>query len=143
MRRLDLDLTRAERLRAAANHVRHAHGLGLLAPDGRLSAAALHHAERMRNLRFFAHEDPHDGRSMAQRLAAVRASPLQWAGENLAMCDDDAMRAVRLWLDSPGHRANLLEPRAILSGQAAVARDDGHVFWVQLYARPSRIPSGR
>lgn len=125
----------AEQLRCAANRARLAAGLGVLAPDVRLAEAARQHAERMRNLAFFAHDDPYDGTSLPERLDGVRARGLLWAAENLALCDDRPERAVELWLESPEHCANLLNPQASLAGQAAMRGRDSTVYWVQVYGR--------
>ncbi len=60
----------------------------------------------------------HDGRGGApfwKRLFAAGFPRNRTVGENLAMvwgCGSDAARqTVRMWLDSPPHRANLLNPR--------------------------------
>lgn len=132
-------LARLEVLRRITNTSRAVHGLDPLRDDVRLGYAALQHAERMRNLGFFAHEDPFDGTLLGERLEAAGGGPFGWAGENLALCDDDAERAVRLWLDSPGHRANLLHSSATHCGQAAARASDGRVFWVQIYAQHARV----
>jgi uncharacterized protein YkwD len=133
----------ARLLRDATNLARMTHGCAPLVGDRLLEQAALQHAQRMRNLAFFAHQDPCDGKGLGERLDAVRAHALNWAGENLALCPPDAELTVRLWLDSPGHRSNLLDPAAVRVGQAAARAPDGRVYWVQLYgrARPDVRPT--
>ena len=92
----------ARQLRHAANQARLARGYASLLDDGSLEQAALQHAQRMRNLAFFDHQDPRDGSELSERLDAVRARHFSWAGENLALCPPDAELTVGLWLDSPG-----------------------------------------
>lgn len=64
--------------------------------------------------RFFEHDTP-EGRSPADRLKAIgyaRGRSVS-AGENLAWgAREDATprKIVRLWMESPGHRADILRP---------------------------------
>jgi uncharacterized protein YkwD len=118
----------------AANRSRLRRGLGMLDVDPRLEQAAMQHAQRMRNLDFFAHEDPFDGTSLCERLQAVNARSPLWAGENLALCPGDPELTVTLWLQSPGHRANLLHSPTTHCGQAGARTTGGQMFWVQIYA---------
>ncbi|MEU0052091.1 CAP domain-containing protein [Streptomyces sp. NPDC006309] len=56
---------------------------------------------------FFDHTDP-DGRTPWDR--AARAGITDLGGENIARGQTDAAAVVRAWMDSPGHRANILNP---------------------------------
>jgi uncharacterized protein YkwD len=83
-------------------------GLPPLSTDPRLAAAA---ADRMRHMEeegFWAHESP------------AGVTPFTWlrvhsydfarAGENLAAGFETARMLVASWMESPGHRANILSP---------------------------------
>ncbi len=98
-------------LLAETNAARARHGLAPVLPDESLALAARHHAADMAELGYLAHESPHeDRRSLSQRLNRSGAM-MEAAAENLAYLNnspDLAASTVQGWLDSPGHRANLL-----------------------------------
>jgi uncharacterized protein YkwD len=96
------------------NALRARAGLSRLRLSIRLSAAANGHSMQMARLGYFSHSSAGGG-SFSQRIA--RFYPARgfrsWSvGENLLWASPDvgAARALRLWLASPGHRANLLAP---------------------------------
>jgi uncharacterized protein YkwD len=97
------------------NAQRAAHGLRPLATSGRLAAAAAAYSNRMVAERFFAHVDPHGGTitSRAKASGYTNGAYLWALGENLAWgVGSRALPSsiVAVWMASPGHRANLLEP---------------------------------
>jgi uncharacterized protein YkwD len=107
--------TRAESLLLRAmNEVRMSHGLRPLRADARLTRAARAHSSKMIHTnRLF-----HGAFTMRIRRAGVRAPRV---GENLAWARLAQARAiVRMWLTSPGHRANLLRPGYRLVGVGAL-----------------------
>ena len=90
-------------------------GLRPLKLNKRLSRAARRHARDMVRRRYFAH-DSLGGGSFVDRIrrTGYLASARRWAvGENLAWGtrSSSAPRAItRMWMNSPGHRANILSP---------------------------------
>lgn len=90
------------------NVAREGAGLAPLTWNGRLADAATRHAADLQSCGKLSHEGC-DGSALPQRLdrAAYR---YRAAAENLALCACDAAGVVRLWLDSEGHRRNLLNP---------------------------------
>lgn len=55
-------------------------------------------------------------------------------GENIAMGQRSATEALRSWMDSPGHRANILNPRYTQIGIAAYqAGEDRPIYWCQQF----------
>jgi uncharacterized protein YkwD len=105
------------------NVARQAHGLRALRPSPGLAAAAQEHSVEMVAKGFFDHTL--DGGSPADRVGRYYspAGFRVWrVGENLLWASPgvNARRAVRAWLQSPGHRANLLAPRWREIGIAAV-----------------------
>ena len=111
------NLTRSElSLLTAMNQVRMAHGLRPLRADARLERAARSHSSRMlRTDSFF-----HGAFNARIRRVGVRAPRV---GENLAWGTGRLARArtiVRMWLASPGHRANLLHPGYRMVGVGAL-----------------------
>lgn len=113
---------RAETLRASAlenavvrqiNLIRVDRGLRPLTPSRHLTRAAATHSRAMLEGGFFAHTTP-DGLSFAERVKRFYPVKGTWTvGENLAMFGrvaPSARAVVQAWLDSPDHKANLLEP---------------------------------
>lgn len=91
-----------------ANAERAAAGLPALTAEPHLEAAAQAYAHRMVAEQFFDHVSP-DGGTLASRLSAYTS----WStiGENLAWGDGDLATprsAMNAWMNSAGHRANLL-----------------------------------
>jgi uncharacterized protein YkwD len=93
----------------AINRQRSKHGLSNLKPSRRLARAADFHSWEMLDADYFAHES-RDGGSFAERVR--RYADHRAIGETLAMlggCGPKAARrVVRMWMNSPGHRAILL-----------------------------------
>lgn len=113
-----VELTNAER--AAA-------GCGPLVVDERLTAAAQLHSEDMLAQDYFDHTSL-DGRSPWDRAEAQGyENP---GAENIARGQATAEEVVRAWMDSPGHRANILscDLREIGVGHA-------DRVWTQLFGR--------
>jgi uncharacterized protein YkwD len=130
----------AEQVLQEANRARSAIGARALVPDARLDAAAAEHAAELARRRVLDHESTRpDRRTVSQR---VDAAGVAWRriAENLAQLPGGsaavASQSVRLWLDSPGHRVNLLEPAYTRSG-VGIARDASGLWYVvQLYVLP-------
>jgi uncharacterized protein YkwD len=93
----------------AINRQRAKHGLSNLKASRRLARAADFHSWEMLDADYFAHES-RDGGSFADRVR--RYANHRALGETLAMlggCGRKAARpVVRMWMNSPGHRAILL-----------------------------------
>ena len=111
-------------LLAQINSFRAAHGLSRLRLSSGLRAAAGAHSAQMARLGYFSHNSA-NGQSFSQRLARVytaRGFRFWTVGENLVWGGPDiaAGRAFQLWLGSPPHRANLLNPRWREIGLGAV-----------------------
>jgi uncharacterized protein YkwD len=104
----------------AINRQRAKHGLSALRSSRRLARAADFHSWEMLDADYFAHESrdggPFDAR--VRRFARHKA-----VGETLAMlggCGRKAARkVVRMWMNSPGHRAILLSSGFRLVGIGA------------------------
>jgi len=106
------------------NTFRAEHGLTRLHLSPQLTSAAAAHSQQMAQDGYFAHESA-DGSAFWQRLQSFyRRSPAHlWAvGENLLWSSSalSGGRALGLWLASPPHRQNLLDPRWREIGLSAV-----------------------
>ena len=104
-------------------------GYAALVEDGALSEAA---AVRAREIaRSFSHTRP-SGASFSSALSESGVSYLR-AGENIASGQKSAFEVVNAWMNSPGHRANILNSSYSRIGSASV-NIDGTLYWVQLFA---------
>ena len=94
------------------------------------------HARDMASHSYFSH-DSRDGSKPADR--ASRAGYVWRAvGENIAAGQATAEEAVRGWIDSPPHCANLMSPRYTEMGVAYAVNMDSKmaVYWVQVFGTP-------
>jgi uncharacterized protein YkwD len=103
----DNDITPENVLRLM-NEYRAAEGLGALRLDERVVTAANDRMRHMEEEAYWAHESP-TGVTPFTWLR-VRAYEFQLAGENLASGFETARLLVQSWMESPGHRANIMEP---------------------------------
>jgi len=58
----------------------------------------------------------------------------QPVGENIAMGQPTTDAAVHDWMNSPGHRANILSSGYTQTGVAAYRTPDGTIYWCQQFA---------
>ena len=110
------------------NEVRVAHGLVPLKLSSNLSAAAEQHSAEMLADGYFAH-DSANGSPFWKRIQRYYPSAQYgyWSvGENLIWSSGrlDAASALKLWLSSPEHRANILNPHWREIGVAALLETD-------------------
>src|SRR6266568_1381140 len=83
--------------------------------------------------RFFSHETP-DGLRMNDRALSFGIAHFKILAENIAInqgFDDPGALAVEQWLLSPGHRANILDPRFEQSAVGVSVGADGTVYLTQ------------
>ena len=107
--RAEAGITRAERtLIRRVNDMRADHGLGPLRASSALNRAADSHSRDMLQHDFFDHTSS-DGTPFYSRIR--RYTDARMVGENLAAIErrhGGARAVVRMWMQSPGHRAVLL-----------------------------------
>jgi len=109
------------------NEVRKKAGLPRLVSDERLRAAARAHSRDMARRRFCAHVNP-DGVTPEQRMrAAGFPNP---GGENVAHGQEKPHAVMTAWMESPGHRANILNPEFATIG-VGVEFGAGGPYWTQ------------
>jgi uncharacterized protein YkwD len=124
-----LTLTNAERRRAGLDELRESH---------LLQQAAQLQSEQMGTVRVMDHVLPGTlYPSPADRLAAVQ---YQWSayGENVAMGQRSGGEVVAAWMNSPGHRANILNPRYTELGVGYSLDQHGRPYYTQVFARPAK-----
>ncbi|WP_209125493.1 CAP domain-containing protein [Alkalihalobacillus sp. BA299] len=88
------------------NAIRDRHNLPLLTWDSEVSKVAYGHSQDMSENNYFSHTSPTYG-ELKDRLERGDVS-FYFAGENIAARYVDSIEAVEGWLNSEGHRVNLL-----------------------------------
>lgn len=137
----DVDQVR-ERHLLAVNAERVLHGLQPLVPSPELDRLAQGHAEDMLARDYFDHITP-EGDSVVDR---ARRAGYGWKRLAENICRDVALpeETVEQWLQSPAHRANLLNPRVIEVGLGfavgATPLGERRVIWVEVLALPRARP---
>ena len=122
------------------NLERKKNGLPSLRFNSRLAAAAQKHSHSMANRDFFSHTG-HNSSKMSDR---INAEGYRWSfcAENIYAGGSTPEEAVKGWMNSSGHRRNILNPKAreIGVGYYYLANDTGNVnykhYWTQVFATP-------
>lgn len=91
---------------ALVNEERAKKGCGPVTTNSQLDAASAGHSSDMAARDFFDHNNP-DGEGPGERITAAG---YRWStyGENIAKGQSSPEAVMRGWMDSPGHRANIL-----------------------------------
>ncbi|MFC0597712.1 CAP domain-containing protein [Streptomyces palmae] len=97
----------AQRLLTLVNSERAKAGCSPLRLDPRVQAAAQAHADDMAARDYYDHASP-EGEHADSRLRAAGYPAGKW-GENIHRGPKDPASAMRDWMNSPGHRANILD----------------------------------
>ncbi len=124
----------------ALNKFRTANGLTRLNFDRRLATAANGHARAMAKSDFFSHTGA-NGSRISKRVSDV-GYPWRLVAENIAAGMQSGTEAVDVWIDSPGHRKNMLTAGLTHAGigYARVSPDPGKViyehYWVLVMGAP-------
>lgn len=119
----------AQAVLAEVNTARAKNGLSALTLDANMNrAAAVRAAELAQS---FSHTRPNGSRG----LTALNEAGVSYrtAGENIASGQQSAQAVVSAWMNSSGHRANILSSSfgRMGVGQATIG---GRTYWVQLFA---------
>lgn len=119
----------AQAVLAEVNAARAKNGLSALTLDASMNrAAAVRAAELAQS---FSHTRPNGSRG----LTALNEAGVSYrtAGENIASGQQSAQAVVSAWMNSSGHRANILSSSfgRMGVGQATIG---GRTYWVQLFA---------
>jgi uncharacterized protein YkwD len=90
----------------------------------------------MGDYNFFSHTGS-DGLTVGDR---VRNAGYDWSavGENIAAGQQTINTVMMVWLESPGHCANIMRPIYTEFGAASysVYGSDYSIYWTQVFARP-------
>lgn len=122
--------TYAARVVRLVNEERAKAGLSALTVDSGLEAAGLVRAKEI--VSSFSHTRP-DGTSFATAIKEQGVS-YRGAGENIAWGQKSPEAVVDAWMNSPGHRANILNEKFTRIGVGHYQNSGGTNYWVQLFA---------
>lgn len=110
------------------NEIRVQNGLKALTANWELSRVARYKSQDMVDNRYFSHTSPTYG-SPFQMIRAFGLS-FRTAGENIAYGQRTPQAVVNAWMNSSGHRANILNGSYTQIGVGYVA--NGH-YWTQMF----------
>ena len=119
---------------ALTNTERAKHGLRALQWNEQLFKAAQGHSQNMAHGDFFEHGDP-------AKRAIDQGYPSPYVGENIAAGRNTPEGVMEQWLNSPGHRANILSPdyTEIGVGHYYLENDPGRYqykhYWTQVFGK--------
>ncbi|MBO8164079.1 MAG: secretion protein [Brevibacillus sp.] len=115
-----IDAAHERQILDLVNVIRHRHKLPLLKWHDKAADVARSHSSDMENYRFFDHVSATTGMDPFDRLKQAGIS-YRLAGENIAAGFLDAIEAHESWMNSPGHRKNVLEKEFSNLGVGVVA----------------------
>jgi uncharacterized protein YkwD len=125
-------------IRQQINQIRQQQGLSPLRENEKLAQVARQYSKRMAAEKFFSHTSP-SGDTIVQRVQAADIFYLM-LGENLFRSSNITQPvpvAVKGWMDSPGHRANILRSEYRETG-IGVWRNGNDYYVTQLFLRSWR-----
>jgi uncharacterized protein YkwD len=94
--------------------------------DRRVAGVAMNHSADMASRNFFDHTNP-DGKNPFERLKESRLD-FSGAAENIALGPKTGREAFHTWMQSPGHRKNMLDSRFTRHGLGRVRDRWTHVL---------------
>lgn len=116
------------------NVERQKNGLNALELDTELSKVARLKSQDMATKGYFNHTSPTYGSPFdMMKQFGIKYST---AGENIAMGQPTAEAVVKAWMNSEGHRANILNKNFTKIGVGYYKGSNGSPYWTQMFIRP-------
>jgi len=134
--------TEQARLLVLVNQARAAQGLTPVTASTELNASGEAYAAYMATANFFSHTGL-NGSTMTGRDEAAGYLGWTWLAENIAAGQTTADTVFTAWMNSSGHRANILDPRAreMGIGHAYSAGSTYHDYWTMELGARTSIPA--
>ena len=115
------------------NQERAKYGLRALTHNWELSRVARYKSMDMRDRGYFSHTSPTYGSPFTMiKNFGIHYSA---AGENIAQGQATPQAVVQAWMNSPGHRANILSKNFTEIGVGYAAGGSGRHYWTQMFIR--------
>ena len=109
-------------------------GLPALTTNWELSRVARYKSQDMIDKNYFSHTSPTYGSpfTMMQNFGLKFSA----AAENIAYGQRTPQEVVNAWMNSSGHRANILSASYTQTGVGAAKKADGTLYWTQMFMKP-------
>jgi uncharacterized protein YkwD len=120
-------LTVADQCTSMVNAERASRGIAPVSVHPAIQFAAESMAKYEAIASVMTHVSPNGARG-GDRIAGAGYAWTAW-GENVAAGQPDCATVMAAWMNSPGHRDNILNPRFVHIGVAAAANGAGVVYW--------------
>jgi uncharacterized protein YkwD len=117
------------------NTERRHHGLPALVHNDQLDEMAKIQAQNMAHFQKMAHVLPGSNLPTLGDRARYVAYPFGRLAENVALGFPDAETVVRGWMESKGHRANILNSEVVETGIAIARSSAGGLYYCQVFGR--------
>lgn len=125
--------SQAQQVTSLVNEERAAAGLNALTLDSALSKVAQAKAEDMAKNGYFSHTSPTYGSPFdMMKSFGINYSA---AGENIAKGQKSAESVMNAWMNSSGHRANILGSSYEKIGVGYTTDAQGNTYWVQMFIK--------
>ena len=109
-------------------------GLSALSTNWQLSRVARYKSQDMINKNYFSHTSPTYGSPF--NMMESFGLKFSAAAENIAYGQRTPQEVVTAWMNSPGHRANILSAAYTQTGVGAAKKADGTLYWTQMFMKP-------
>lgn len=131
----NLDVKTTEnRVIALVNVQRSKVGLQPLKANWQVSRVARYKSQDMINKGYFSHTSPTYGSPFTMMESfGIKFSA---AGENIAMGQTTPEAVMTGWMNSPGHRSNILNPTYTEIGVGLAKDSSGRCYWTQMFIKP-------
>lgn len=126
------DSTLAKEVLRLTNEIRSQYGLNALSWDDELAGVGREHCIDMAARDYFDHNTP-EGVTPMERMHNAGIWRV-YAGENIAAGQIDPQSVVEAWMESPGHRENILEPVYTSMGAACYRGGNLGIYWAQEFS---------
>ncbi|MBL8087961.1 MAG: CAP domain-containing protein [Chthonomonas sp.] len=125
-------VTYAREVLVRINQIRSEEKLKPVRLNWKLAEASLWHAKDMASKGYFDHKDSL-GRTSKDRIEALGIKDWKVIAQNIAGGAADPATVVKMWMDSPGHRKNILRPDVTEMGIGYYFDPDSKYlkYWVQ------------
>ncbi|WP_308638504.1 CAP domain-containing protein [Paenibacillus silvisoli] len=118
----------------AVNAERAKAGLGALTLNASLSKVAQTKSQDMRDKNYFSHDSPTYGSPFdMMKQFGINYS---YAGENIAAGQKGVQAVMTAWMNSPGHKANILSPNFTQLGVGYAPGGNMSPYWTQQFIKP-------
>ncbi|MCG8485522.1 MAG: SafA/ExsA family spore coat assembly protein [Clostridia bacterium] len=110
------------------------YGLQPLSENWELSRVARYKSNDMKDMGYFSHYSPIYGSPFDMiKNFGIRYTA---AGENIAMGQRSASEVMNGWMNSSGHRRNILNANFTQIGVGYAVNSNGTPYWTQMFIRP-------